>query len=125
MEPVNDHTYADGTSNSLSAGGTISPAAVCFAMKPEKLILAAAMLMASGIAAPGQENRTGTVTVLDRLHGSVTIRQEQGGTADAGGVITRYRAPAKLLENVHAGDKVRFSVTGAKDTRTITKIEAQ
>ena len=92
-------------------------------MKLIRITLAAAMLMTIGAAAAAQEDRTGMATVVDRLHGSVTIRQQSGDHAD--GAVERYKAPVKLLENVHAGDKVKFSVTEANNTKTITKIEAQ
>lgn len=126
MESVKDRTYGGVNIGSMSNSGTFSAAAVYLAMKPERIILAAAMLTATGTAALAQQNLTGMVTVLDRLQGSVTIRHEPSGAGDnAGSTAGRYKAPVKLLENVHAGDKVRFSVTEANNTRTITKIEVQ
>ncbi|MGB3448243.1 MAG: copper-binding protein [Xanthobacteraceae bacterium] len=96
-------------------------------MKLAKTVLAGAMVAALGSAALAQEPRTGTVTVLDRLNGSITIQQPQSGTtgANAEGVVERFKIPLKMLDNVHAGDKVKFSVTEANNTKTITKIEAQ
>lgn len=92
-----------------------------------KIALAGAMVAALGSAALAQEPRTGTVTVLDRLNGSITIQQPQSGTtgANAEGVVERFKIPLKMLDNVHAGDKVKFSVTEADNAKTITKIEAQ
>ncbi len=100
-------------------GGTISAAALYSGMRPRRILLIAAMLTATA-AALAQDGQTGVVIVLDRLHDSVTIRQDQDG-----GAVARYKAPAKLLETIHAGDKVRFSVSEANNTKTITKIEAQ
>ncbi|EAQ37297.1 hypothetical protein NB311A_03279 [Nitrobacter sp. Nb-311A] len=94
---------------------------------------------------PSAETRKGLVTVVNRLNGTIAIREEQDDKgkekddkekdkeknkdkADAEGTTTQYKIDHKLSESVHAGDKVKFSVRdsgGPKtNTGTITKIEA-
>ena len=66
----------------------------------------------------------GTVTQIDRTTNTIAIQQPLSGTVGANGAT----APAKpykvqspgSLENLHAGDQVEFSLTGAD---TISKIE--
>ncbi len=63
-------------------------------MKIAKIILAgAAALIVIGSGASAQQALTGTVTIVDRIHGTVAIRQTQGGTvgANAGGAARRVQ----------------------------------
>jgi Cu/Ag efflux protein CusF len=91
-----------------------------------KLNLAAtAALAIVSSAALAQQARTGTVTTIDRIHGTVAIQPTQSGTtgANTGGAAEEFKAQDGLsLDNVHAGDKVSFSAT---ETRTITKLQKQ
>ena len=97
---------------------------------------AALAIISSGALAqdakPGtqQDSQTGILTKIDRLHGTVTIQREekQNGTvgSSAGGATEELKAQRGLsLEDIHAGDKVTYSATGASDGRTITKIQKQ
>ncbi len=44
--------------------------------------------------------------------------------ASAGNVAEQFKTQnGSLLDAVHAGDRVTFSVTGTGDTKTITKFE--
>lgn len=95
---------------------------------------ALAIISSSGLAQeakPGtqQDSQTGILTKIDRLHGTVTIQREekQSGTVGAnGGATEELKAQRGVsLEDVHAGDKVTYSATGAGDGRTITKIQKQ
>jgi|SRR5687768_15319917 hypothetical protein len=94
---------------------------------------------------PAAETRKGLVTVVNRLNGTIAIREEQDdkgkegdkenkakekekGKADVEDAATQFKIDHKLSELVHAGDKVKFSVRDGGDPKTstektITKIE--
>jgi Cu/Ag efflux protein CusF len=77
-------------------------------------------------AAFAQQAQTGTVTKIDRLSGTLTVQQTPTGTvgAGAGTAAEEFKVQdAAMLEAVHAGDKVSFSVSGAEGAKTITKLE--
>lgn len=124
-----------------------------------KMILAGSLLAIVGATAPAQatpptqqtpaaETRKGLVTVVNRLDGTIAIREEQDDKgkdkdqedknknkdnkdkADAEGTTTQFKIDLKLSESVHAGDKVKFSVKDGGNPKTstgkiITKIEVQ
>jgi Cu/Ag efflux protein CusF len=98
-------------------------------MTVAKIILAGtASLILISSAALAQQALTGTITKIDRLNGTVGIRQTQSGTvgANTGGAAEDFKAQDGLsLDAVHAGDKVTFSVTEAGGTKTITKLQKQ
>jgi len=97
-------------------------------MNLAKMMLAGAMLVAVPSVTLAQQSLTGTVTTIDRISGIIVIRQTPSGTVGAsGGAATdqQFRAPAGLLEPVHAGDKVTISVTESGGKKTITKIDKQ
>jgi hypothetical protein len=95
---------------------------------------------------PGMQ--TGVVTVVNRLDGTVVIEPTKGSAtnaksaeaAEAAKKAAAEKAAAEraaeeasaehlkikhdLLDGVHAGDKIKFSVTETNGTKTITKIEA-
>jgi ABC-type glutathione transport system ATPase component len=94
---------------------------------------------------PSAETRKGLVTVVNRLNGTIAIREEQDDKgnegdkenkakekqkdkADVEDAATQFKIDHKLSESVHAGDKVKFSVRDGGDPKTstektITKIE--
>jgi Copper binding periplasmic protein CusF len=97
-------------------------------MKLAKWILAGSMLMAVPAATLAQQPLTGTVITIDRISGTIGIEKTQTGTvgAGSGGAIQQeYKAAEGLLENVHAGDRVTFSVADNDGKKTITKIESK
>ena len=98
-------------------------------MKIAKIILAGtAALTIIGSAALAQQALTGTVTKVDRINGTVAIRQTQSGTvgANTGGASEDFKAQDGLsLDAVHAGDKVTFTAPEAGGTKTITKLQKQ
>ena len=99
-------------------------------MKIAKIVLAGcAALTFTGSAGLAQQATTGTglVTIVDRLNDTVAIRPTQDGTvgANTGGAATEFKATGISLENVHAGDRVKYSATEAGGTKTLTKIEKQ
>jgi Cu/Ag efflux protein CusF len=98
-------------------------------VKIAKIILAGtAALTIIGSAALAQQALTGTITKVDRINGTVAIRQTQSGTvgANTGGASEDFKAQDGLsLDAVHAGDKVTFTATEAGGTKTITKLQKQ
>ena len=96
-------------------------------MRRVTTILAGAMLMTIDSVALAQQAQTGTVTVIDRINGSISIQQPQSGTvgANTGTVTEQFKIQNSLSEAVHAGDKVTFTVNETGGNKTITKIEVQ
>ena len=97
-------------------------------MNLAKMMLAGAMLAAIPSMTLAQQSLTGTVTTIDRLNGTIAIRQTQSGTVGAGGGGTteqQFKAPGPLLDTVHAGDKVAFSASESDGKKTITKLDRQ
>ena len=96
-------------------------------MKIAKIILAGAALTIISSAALAQQTLTGTVTKVDRINGSVAIKQTQSGTvgANTGGAAQEFKAQDSLsLDTLHAGDKVTFSATETGGIK-ITKLQNQ
>jgi len=99
------------------------------AMKITKIILAgtgALTLVAS--AALAQQMLTGTITKVDRINGSLAIRQTQSGTvgANSGGAAEEFKTQDGMsLEKLHAGDRVSFTASEKGGVKTITKIQPQ
>jgi Cu/Ag efflux protein CusF len=97
-------------------------------MNLAKMMLAGAMLAAIPSVTLAQQSLTGTVTTIDRINGSIAIRQTPSGTVGAsGGGATeqQFMAPAALLDTVHAGDKVTITASESGGKKTITKIDRQ
>jgi Cu/Ag efflux protein CusF len=98
-------------------------------MKISQLILAGtATLAIISSEAWAQQALTGTLTQIDRIHGTVAIKQTQGGTtgANTGAAAEAFKAQDGLsLDALHAGDKVTFSVTETGGVKTITKLQKQ
>jgi acetyl-CoA carboxylase carboxyltransferase component len=109
-------------------------------MNLTKLILAGTMLAAIPSMTLAQQSSpvasqpsarqapTGMVTTIDRINGTIVIRQTQDGTVganDGGATEQQFSAAAGLLENVHAGDKVTYAVSESGGKKTITKIDRQ
>jgi Cu/Ag efflux protein CusF len=99
-------------------------------MKIAKIVLASAagLTLFSGASLAQQAmTGTGTITTIDRLHGSIAIRQTQSGTvgANTGGISDEFKLQGSSLEALHAGDRVTFSATENGGVKTITKIEKQ
>jgi Cu/Ag efflux protein CusF len=94
------------------------------------IILASAAAAATLVmsAALAQQTTAGTVTKIDRVSGTIAIRQAQDGTigANTGGAAEEFKVKdAPLLDAVHAGDRVSFSVTENGGVKTITKLQKQ
>ncbi|MGH6709641.1 MAG: copper-binding protein [Bradyrhizobium sp.] len=112
-------------------------------MKTTSIMLAGLAALTLGSAALAQQPMTGTVTRIDRLDGTIAIQLQktptQSGTvgANTGGAktdVAKTDAPAEelktkvqgnLLNTLHAGDRVKFSLTEAGGTKTISNVERQ
>jgi hypothetical protein len=93
-----------------------------------KMMLAGAMLVAVPSVTLAQQPLTGTIITIDRISGIIVIRQTPNGTVGAsGGGATdqQFKAPASLLDSVHAGDRVTVSTTEVGGKKTITKMDRQ
>jgi hypothetical protein len=108
-------------------------------MNIAKIVLAgsAAFTIISS-AALAQQALNGTITGLNRLNGTITIQQTQSGTvgANTGGANTGGAAQegaaeefkvqdVSSLDDLHAGNRVSFSVTEKDGIKTITKLQKQ
>lgn len=97
-------------------------------MKLVGIVLAGSVLTVIPSLALAQQSLTGTIIMVDRISGTIGIQQAQSGTVGAGtGGATeqQYKAPDGVLDRVHAGDKVTFSVSEIGGKKIITKIENQ
>ena len=85
-------------------------------------IAATSLLMSAALA---EQSMSGMITKIDRLNGTVAIQQIQSGTvgANTGGATEFKVQDAGALENVHAGDKVTYSI--GDDAKTVTKLQKQ
>jgi Cu/Ag efflux protein CusF len=96
-------------------------------MRLAKMVLTGSMLAVISSVALAQQALTGMVTTIDRINGTIAIQQTQSGTvgANTGGATEQYKVQGGLLNTLHAGDKVSFSVSETGGTKTITKLEKQ
>ena len=115
-------------------------------MKTTSILLAGLAALTLGSAALAQQPMTGTVTRIDRLDGTIAIQLQktptQSGTVGAAisGAKTDSKTDSKtdgpaeelktkvqgnLLNTLHAGDRVKFSLTEANGTKTISNVERQ
>ena len=97
-------------------------------MNLARMMLVGAMLAAVPSMTLAQQSLTGTITRIDRLNGTIAIRQAQSGTVGAnGGGATeqQFKAPAAMLDTVHAGDRITFAVSESGGSKTITKIDKE
>jgi hypothetical protein len=98
-------------------------------MRLTQTLLAGSLLAVMSSVTLAQEALTGTVTMLNRINGTITIQLTQGDTesatvgANTGGAAELFKVQAGMLTALHAGDKVTFSVSETGGTKTITKIE--
>ena len=107
-------------------------------MKTTSIMLAGLAALTFASAASAQQAMTGTVTRIDRLDGTIAIQLQktpaQSGTvgANTGGAKTdepaeelKTKVQGNLLNVLHAGDRVKFSLTEAGGTKTISNVERQ
>ena len=96
-------------------------------MKIAGMIMAAtAALAITGTSVLAEQMRTGMVTRIDRISGTITIKDVPDGTtgANAGAATEEFKIQdGARLNALHAGDRVSFTVGDAAGTKTITKID--
>jgi Cu/Ag efflux protein CusF len=96
-------------------------------MKIAGTILAAiAAIGIAGTAVHAQQTRTGMVTRIDRISGTISIRDMPDGTtgANAGAATEEFKMQdGTRLNALHAGDRVSFAVSDTAGAKTITKID--
>jgi Cu/Ag efflux protein CusF len=98
-------------------------------MKHTKLVLAAtAILTLAGTVAFAEDDLRGQVTQVNRLNNTVAIRPIQEGTVGANTAGSEQQFKVKdgvSLEDLHAGNRITYSVTDNGGTRTVTKFKVQ
>lgn len=98
-------------------------------MKLTKLVLAAtAILIVVGSTAFAEDELKGQVTQVNRLNNTVAIRPIQDGTvgANIAGAEQQFKVKDGLsLEDLHAGNRITYSVTDSGGTRTVTKFKVK
>ena len=98
-------------------------------MKHTKLVLAAtAILTVAGSAAFAQDDLKGQVTQVNRLNNTVAIRPIQDGTVGANTAGSEQQFKVKdgvSLEDLHAGNRITYSVTDSGGTKMLTKFKVQ
>jgi Cu/Ag efflux protein CusF len=73
-----------------------------------------------------QPKMTGMVTTIDRISGTIGVKDTPSGTVGASGAAEQqYKAPEGALNTLHAGDRITFTVSESGGKKTITKIEPQ
>jgi Cu/Ag efflux protein CusF len=87
--------------------------------------------MAIGICMPAavaQPTLEGMITKIDRLSGTIAIQPTPSGTqgASTAAAAEEFRVQDRsLLEPVHAGDRVTFSVAESAGVKTVIKLQRQ
>ena len=79
-------------------------------------------------AAFAEDELKGQVTQVNRLNNTVAIRPIQDGTVGANTVGSEQQFRVKdgvSLEDLHAGNRITYSVTDVGGTRTLTKFKVQ
>ena len=99
------------------------------ANKFAKIVIAgtATLVLAAGTVS-AQENQTGQVTKVNRLDNTVAIRPVQSGTvgANTAGAEQEFKVKDGVsLEDLHAGNRITYSVTETGGTKTLTKFKVQ
>jgi Cu/Ag efflux protein CusF len=90
------------------------------------IMVATAALSIVGTSALAQQMRTGMVTKIDRISGTISIKDMPDGTTGAndGAATEDFKVQdGARLNALHAGDRVTFALSDAAGTKTITKID--
>lgn len=96
-------------------------------MKAARSITAGAIAIGVLVGpALAQQDTAGMVTQINRLNGTITIKQIQGKTvgSSTSGPTEDFKVQnGKMLDAVHAGDTVTYSVASNGASKTITKLQ--
>ena len=90
------------------------------------IVAATAALSIVGSSALAEQMRTGMVTRIDRISGTISIKDVPDGTvgANTSAATEEFKVQdGARLNELHAGDRVSFGVSESAGTKTITKIE--
>ena len=90
------------------------------------IMAATAALSIAATSALAQQMRTGMVTRIDRISGTISIKDMPDGTtgANTGAATEEFKVQdSARLNALHAGDRVTFAVNDNGGTKTITKID--
>ena len=90
------------------------------------IMVATAALSIVGTSALAQQMRTGMVTKIDRISGTISIKDMPDGTTGAndGAATEDFKVQdGARLNALHAGDRVTFALSDAAGTKTSTKID--
>ena len=90
------------------------------------IVAATAALSIIGSSALAQQMRTGMVTRIDRISGTISIKDIPDGTvgANTSPATEEFKMQdGARLNELHAGDRVTFAVSESTGTKTITKID--
>ena len=98
-------------------------------MKIATFLLAgtATLTILSGVAF-AQDDQTGQVTQVNRLNNTVAIRPIQSGTvgANTAGAEQQFKVKDGVsIEDLHAGNRITYSVSETGGTQTLTKFKVQ
>ncbi len=98
-------------------------------MKTATILLAGtATLTILGSVAFAEDDLKGQVTQVNRLNNTVAIRPIQDGTVGANTAGSEQQFKVKdgvSLEDLHAGNRITYSVTETGGTKTLTKFKVQ
>jgi hypothetical protein len=101
-------------------------------MKTGNLILVGvtAIAVSSSAAIAQQQGSLGMITGINRLNGTLSIQPLQGGTvgssATTTGPVEQFKVKdGAMLDTVHAGDRVTYSLSDNGGGKTIGKLEKQ
>jgi Cu/Ag efflux protein CusF len=90
------------------------------------VVAATAALSIISSSAVAQQTRTGMVTRIDRISGTITIKDVPDGTvgANTSPATEQFKVQdGSRLNEIHAGDRVTFAVSESSGTKTVTKID--
>jgi Cu/Ag efflux protein CusF len=73
------------------------------------------------------KDQTGQVTQVNRLNNTIAIRPIQDGTVGANAMASeQFKVKDGVsLEDLHAGNRITYSVSDSGGTKTITKFKVQ
>jgi Cu/Ag efflux protein CusF len=98
-------------------------------MKTARIIaVSTAALTLVTSAALAQQAPTAIVTMVDRINGTIVVKQTPSGTvgANAGGAVEEFKPQdGALLNTLHAGDRVTVTYSDVGGVKKITKLQKQ
>jgi hypothetical protein len=101
-------------------------------MKTASIMITVAAIALCGSASAQQQDSAGTITGINRLTSTVAITPTESSTVGSNGPASAP-APSEefkvkdgaLLDAVHAGDRVTYTVAETDGEKTITKLDRQ